>query len=156
MRVLLQRVAHASVRVDGSEVGRIGVGALLLVGVGRGDSESDALWLVRKVANLRVFSDVAGRMNLTISDVCGSFLAISQFTLFADCRKGNRPGFTGAEEPAGGRRLFDFFVDQLRALGHRVDTGIFGADMKVELLNNGPVTIMIDSREGRSAAGDEA
>ena len=145
MKLVLQRVSEASVRVDGQVVGAIGTGLLLLVGVGPDDGEPELDWMVKKVVNLRIFPDGEGRMNLSLLDVGGAALAISQFTLFGDCRKGRRPSFVGAARPEVASPLFDQYVAATRGLGLRCETGIFQADMKVELLNDGPVTLLIDT-----------
>jgi len=137
------------VRVDGSEVGRIGRGFLLLVGVGRGDDERAVDYLVDKVINLRVFEDGEGKMNLSLLDVGGEILAVSQFTLYADTRRGRRPSFTNAAPPAEGERMYRLFVERMRRRGVRVETGVFGAMMEVELVNDGPVTIILE-RDGVS------
>lgn len=147
MRAVVQRVAHASVTVDSRGVASIGAGLLVLVGVGHGDTDADANYLAAKVRGLRVFEDEHGKMNLDVGDVGGSVLAVSQFTLFGDCRKGRRPSFVAAMEPDAAATVFEKFVQELRALGVEVGTGVFGADMKVELLNDGPVTLLIDSRK---------
>jgi D-tyrosyl-tRNA(Tyr) deacylase len=120
-------------------------GLLILVGVHEDDLDSDASWLAAKLAGLRVFEDDQGKMNLGVSDVGGSVLAVSQFTLLAECRKGKRPSFTEAMEPEEGERLFEFFVQEMRSTGLEVHTGVFGAKMEVELINDGPVTIVIDT-----------
>jgi len=152
MRVLLQRVLKASVRVDGEIVATIGPGALVLVGVGRGDTGEDAHYLAAKVSRLRVFDDAEGKMNEAAASREGAFLCVSQFTLYGDCRKGNRPSFIDAAPPEEGRRLFDRFTQALRACGHVVETGVFQAHMQVELVNDGPVTIWLES-EGRAGSG---
>ncbi|MCA9572465.1 MAG: D-tyrosyl-tRNA(Tyr) deacylase, partial [Myxococcales bacterium] len=141
----LQRVSEASVRVDGEVVGAIGTGLLLLVGVGPEDGEPEVDWMVKKVVNLRIFPDDEGRMNLSLLDVGGAALAISQFTLFGDCRKGRRPSFVGAAPPERAEPLYARFCDLLAAQGVRVERGVFGADMKVGLVNDGPVTLTLDS-----------
>ena len=153
MRVVVQRVAEASVTVDGRETGRIAAGLLALVGFGADDesdpvrAEADMDWLAAKLVNLRVFQDADGKMNRSVRDVGGSVLAVSQFTLFAETAKGNRPSFTRAAAPEAGRRLYDEFVARLGALlGHPVETGIFGASMRVSLVNDGPVTLTLDTR----------
>ena len=145
VRVLLQRVTRAAVRVGGETVGEIGDGLLALVAAGEGDGESEVLWAAGKVARLRVFADDEGRMNRSVADVGGSVLVVSQFTLYADTRRGNRPGFTGAAEPELGRRLVDLFGAELTSLGVPIAHGEFGAHMDVELVNSGPVTIWLDS-----------
>jgi len=148
MRVLLQRVTAGSVSVDGKVVGQIGHGYVLLVGVGHGDDETNADRLAEKIVHLRVFNDEAGKFNRSLLDVGGGALVISQFTLFADARKGRRPSFTDAARPELAKPLCDYFADRLRALGvTRVETGEFGAAMHVEIHNDGPVTIWLDSRE---------
>lgn len=144
MRVLLQRVAHARCTVDGMVSGEIGVGVLLLVGVAQNDTPEMAKKLARKVAKLRIFSDEMGKMNLALVAVGGSVLSVSQFTLYADTRSGNRPSFTGAAAPDHARALYEAFNAALRSEGLTVAEGIFGADMKIELLNDGPVTILLE------------
>jgi D-tyrosyl-tRNA(Tyr) deacylase len=145
MRVLVQRVAQATVSVDGQTVGAIGRGFLCLVGVTHADTEQKAARLAAKTARLRVFEDEGGLMNLALADVGGEVLAVSQFTLYADARKGNRPSFTDAAEPGLGERLYEAFLDALRAEGVPVQTGVFGARMQVQLVNDGPVTIMLEA-----------
>ncbi len=148
MKVLVQRVRNASVTVDGSTVSEIGSGMLLLVGIATDDQQQDADYLVRKILSLRIFNDAQGVMNLSVRDAEGEILAVSQFTLMADTRKGNRPSYIAAARPEFARPYFDRFVRQLsEALGRSVPTGVFGADMKVALVNDGPVTIMLDSRD---------
>ncbi|MBQ3673674.1 MAG: D-tyrosyl-tRNA(Tyr) deacylase [Paludibacteraceae bacterium] len=148
MRVVLQRCSRAEVRIDGAVVGKIGKGFLLLVGVVDGDQKSDADLLARKVAQMRVFEDAEGKMNLALQDVDGAVLSISQFTLYADCRKGNRPSFIRAARPEIASPLYDYFNQVLReTYGLQVETGRFGADMKVDFVNDGPVTIILDSAE---------
>lgn len=150
MRVLVQRVSEAAVRVEGREVARIGRGALILLGVAKGDSDFDAAYLARKVFQLRIFDDSAGRLNESITAVGGSFLVVSQFTLYADCSKGNRPSYIDAADPAEAERLYKKFVASLRTLGPEVQTGVFGARMQVFLVNDGPVTVLLESR-GRTS-----
>ena len=146
MRVVVQRVSRASVSIGGSLHSGIGRGLLLLVGVGRHDTAEALSWMSRKIPNLRIFEDDAGKMNLSVKDVAGSILAVSQFTLYADASRGNRPGFSEASPPDEARGMFDRFVEALRhASGCPVETGSFGADMQVELLNDGPVTIILES-----------
>lgn len=147
MRALLQRVAEASVEVDGKIAGRTGPGLLVLVCAMQGDAEADAGKLAARAARLRIFPDEAGKMNRSLIDTGGSALVVSQFTLAADTRSGNRPGFSGAAAPAEGRRLYEAFADSLRTHGVAVQTGIFGAAMQVRLLNDGPVTIWLDSTD---------
>lgn len=149
MRVVVQRVSEAAVKIDQETVGEIKQGFMLLVGVGPDDSMTDVNYLVRKITNLRVFSDEAGKMNLSLRDIDGAILSISQFTLFADTKKGNRPSFTAAAKPELGQQLYDAFNQALAAEGITVETGEFGADMKVSLINDGPVTILFDTaKEG--------
>ncbi|MBM2827291.1 MAG: D-tyrosyl-tRNA(Tyr) deacylase [Dehalococcoidia bacterium] len=145
MKALIQRVKEASVSVDGETVGSIGQGLLVFLGVARGDTEAEAASLVEKVVNLRIFSDDGGRFNLSIKDIGGEFLVVSQFTLLADTRRGRRPSFTDAAPPEVARPLVDRFTDMLSQTGLRVATGQFGAYMQVALHNDGPVTLMLDS-----------
>ena len=144
MRILIQRVSRASVTVGGERVAEIGRGYLALVGVTHGDSAATAGKLAAKTARLRIFEDDAGLMNLALAHVGGEVLAVSQFTLYADARKGNRPSFVGAARPAQGEAVYEAFVQELRAAGVPVKTGIFGAHMHVELVNDGPVTILLE------------
>ena len=152
MRALLQRVAHASVTVDGQIIGQTGPGLLVLICAMQGDTEAQADHLASKIAKLRIFTDEAGKMNRSVRDVGGSALVVSQFTLAADTSRGNRPGFSAAAPPDEGKRLYEYFAEQLAAQGLPVETGEFGADMKVELLNDGPVTIWIDTDAGKGVA----
>jgi D-tyrosyl-tRNA(Tyr) deacylase len=145
MRALLQRVCEASVEVDGERIAEIGEGLLALVAAGDGDTVDDAVRLAAKIARLRIFGDGQGRMNRSVTDVAGELLVVSQFTLYADTSRGNRPGFTGAAEPDVGRMLVDTVAEQLRSLGLVVRTGRFGAHMRVALVNDGPVTIWLDT-----------
>lgn len=145
MRVVLQRVSLASVTVDDQELGAIAQGYMLLVAIQDADTEAELDYLVRKITGLRVFEDEAGKMNLSIQDVGGSILSISQFTLYADTRRGNRPSFTDAGAPAYAEKMYDQFNTKLAATGLTVATGEFGADMKVSLVNDGPVTIIFDT-----------
>lgn len=145
MRVLLQRVSRAAVVVDGAETGAVGRGFLALVGVAHGDDTAAAGKLAAKTARLRVFADDAGRMNLALGDVDGAVLAVSQFTLYADVRRGNRPSFTDAAPPECGEAVYEAYVEALRAEGVPVATGVFGAHMRVELVNDGPVTILLEA-----------
>jgi len=148
MRVVVQRVSSASVEVEGQIVGAIGCGLLVLAGFEESDSEADLEWISSKLSRLRIFDDEAGVMNRSVVDVHGEVLAVSQFTLFASVRKGNRPSWSRAAAPDISRPLFDRFVRRLETdLGRPVPTGVFGADMKVQLLNDGPVTLFIDSAE---------
>lgn len=145
MRIVVQRVSHAAVRIDGAVVGKINTGFLLLVGITHTDTKADADYLAKKVAQLRVFEDEAGKMNRALQDVGGAVLSVSQFTLYGDCTHGNRPSFVDAARPEQALPLYDYFNRQLReAYGLRVETGRFGADMKVELINDGPVTILLE------------
>ncbi len=148
MRVVLQRVLSARVEVGGKVTGAIGPGLLVLAGLEHGDGEADLAWMSSKLTRLRIFADEAGVMNRSVLDVGGEVLAVSQFTLFASVRKGNRPSWSRAAPPDISRPLFESFVRQLEIdLGRPVPTGIFGADMKVQLVNDGPVTLFIDSRD---------
>ena len=147
MRAVLTRVKSASVAIDGEIVGKIGQGFLILLGVGPNDTEKECRYLAEKALGLRIFEDENGKMNLSLQQIGGGILAVSQFTLFADCKKGNRPSFTGAAAPEPAARLYDYFCDCCRSSGIVVEKGIFGADMKVELLNDGPVTIVLDTNE---------
>ena len=147
MRVVLQRVSQASVTVEGRVTGAIGRGLLVFAGAAADDTAEDREWLARKVVHLRVFEDDGGVMNRSVADVAGDLLAVSQFTLYASTRKGNRPSWAGAAPPEVARPMFAAFVAALaRELGRPVPTGVFGADMQVALVNDGPVTIAIDSR----------
>ena len=145
MRILIQRVGRVSVTVGGARVAAIGRGYLALVGVTHGDAAATAVKLAAKTARLRIFEDDAGLMNLALADVGGGVLAVSQFTLYADVRRGNRPSFTDAARPAQGEAVYAAFVEALRAAGVPVQTGVFGARMCVELVNDGPVTIMLEA-----------
>ncbi len=148
MRVVIQRCSRAEVRIDGKTVGQIGKGFLLLVGVTDGDTEVQADLLAKKVAQMRVFEDAEGKMNLGLKDVNGAILSISQFTLYADCKKGNRPSFIRAARPEIAEPLYDYFNEKLRTeYGLHVETGRFGADMKVDFINDGPVTILLNTEE---------
>jgi D-tyrosyl-tRNA(Tyr) deacylase len=147
MRAVVQRVCEASVSVDGQIVGAIGRGFLILLGVTHDDGEVEVAWLAHKIAGLRVFEDDAGKMNLGLSDVGGAVLLVSQFTLYGDVRKGRRPSFTDAARPEQAEPLCNQFVDLLRVEGLTVATGVFGALMQVHLVNDGPVTLWLDTRE---------
>lgn len=148
MRVVVQRCSRAEVRIDGTICGQINKGFLLLVGISATDTRAEADWLARKIAQLRVFEDTAGKMNLALQDVSGSILSISQFTLYADCRKGNRPSFINAARPDAAASLYYYFNRILQEDYHlHVETGRFGADMKVDFINDGPVTIILDTDE---------
>ena len=146
MKVVLQRVSEAKVTVENEIVGAIGKGLMLLVGVGQEDTEQDLIWMADKLAGLRIFEDDGGKMNLSIEDVGGDVLSVSQFTLYGDCRKGRRPNFMGAARPELAEALYDMFNGLLRARGLRVETGRFGAMMDVSLVNDGPVTLILESR----------
>ena len=150
MRALVQRVSEASVVVAGEQVCALGPGLLVLLGVGKGDTEADAAWLARKVAGLRIFEDAAGKMNLSLLDTHRAAVVVSQFTLYGDARKGNRPSFVEAEEPGRAKALYERFCGALRADGVAVGTGVFAADMKVRLVNDGPVTLMLESAPATS------
>lgn len=146
MRVVVQRVKHASVTINGTVNGKINNGFLVLLGVQSTDSEQDVDYLVKKVTNLRIFSDENDKMNLSLKDVNGELLIVSQFTLYANCKEGNRPSFVEAAKPDVAIPLYKYFVSECRKIIPVVETGIFGADMKVDLLNDGPVTIIMDSK----------
>lgn len=148
MRAVLQRVKEASVTVDGKITGQIGPGLLVLLGVGKGDTESDLAFMVDKIPALRIFEDDAGKMNKSLVDTSKALLAVSQFTLYADTKKGRRPSFIDAMEPEEAKRMYLAFCERCRALGLTVQEGVFAADMKVALVNDGPVTICLDSRAG--------
>ena len=145
MRAVVQRVSRAQVTVNGEIAGKIGLGLLLLLGVGRDDGEADATYLAEKIAGLRVFEDAQGKMNRSVQEVGGSVLAVSQFTLYGDVRRGKRPSFDAAAPPEKARQLFEFFVEQIRAAGLPCETGRFQEMMTVELVNEGPVTVLLDS-----------
>lgn len=147
MRAVIQRVGRAAVRVDGAVVGEIGAGLLVLLGVGKSDTATDARYVAEKVPHLRIFEDAEQKLNLSVVDIGGSVLVVSQFTLFGDCRKGRRPSFTDAAEPALAERLYRNVVDLLKQSGVCTAEGIFQATMEVELVNAGPLTILLDSRK---------
>ena len=149
MKVVLQRVLEASVTVDKKQIGAIQQGFLLLVGVGQDDTIEDVQYVARKISQLRVFEDAEGKMNKNIQDVAGSILSISQFTLYANTKKGNRPSFVEAAKPEIANQLYEQFNEELRQLGMTVETGQFGADMKISLINDGPVTILFDSKKNK-------
>jgi D-tyrosyl-tRNA(Tyr) deacylase len=148
MKIVLQRVKEARVEVEGRTVGRIGRGLCLLVGVEKGDGEADAEYLARKCVELRIFPDIQGKMNLSLAEAQGEVLAVSQFTLAGSVRKGRRPSFDGAEAPARAAELFEYFVGALEALGVTVETGVFQALMEVHIVNDGPVTFVLESHAG--------
>lgn len=145
MRIVAQRVSGASVLVEGDTVGEIGAGLCLLIGVSRNDTHREAVRAAEKIAHLRIFSDEAGKMNRSLLDEGGCVLAISQFTLYADCRKGRRPSYTDAAPPALGEELYEAFMRALEDMGIHVERGVFGADMTVRIANEGPVTIVLDT-----------
>ena len=146
MRAVVQRVTSARVRVDGRLVGEIGRGLLVFAGVEKGDGAEDVAYVAGKVSDLRIFEDAAGKMNLSIKESAGAVLVVSQFTLCGDCRRGRRPSFDDAESPAAAKVMYERLIDALRAGGVPVETGEFQADMAVELINDGPVTMLLDSR----------
>lgn len=145
MRAVVQRVSNASVTVDGKIIGEISHGLLVFLGVGEGDTEKDMQYIADKVIGLRIFSDNDDKMNLSVGDIEGEILVVSQFTLYGDCRKGRRPNFTSSMEPKGAEEMYEKFVGYLANQGIKTEHGEFGADMKVSLLNDGPVTILLDS-----------
>lgn len=147
MRFVIQRVKHAGVTIDGEQTGRIGQGLLVLIGIAEEDTRQIADKMLRKLIHLRIFEDENGKTNVNLSDVQGELLLVSQFTLYADCKKGNRPSFTGAGSPEMANALYDYIVSECRKQVSVVQTGRFGADMKVELVNDGPFTIVLDSAE---------
>jgi D-aminoacyl-tRNA deacylase len=147
MRACVQRVSEASVTVDGSVTGRIGRGLVVLLGVGGGDGDADVNWLAEKVIGLRVFEDAEGKMNRSLAEVSGAMLVVSQFTLYGDCRRGRRPSFTDAAQPELAERLYEAFVARVRSAGIDVATGVFREHMLVSLVNDGPVTLWIDTAE---------
>jgi len=147
MKIVLQRVSSASVAINGQEISTIQEGLLLLLGIGDSDDSSDAEILARKIPQLRIFEDKDGKMNLSLLDIGGSVLVVSQFTLFGDCTKGRRPSFCKAAQPEVADTLYRYFIEKLKDQGICVQTGEFGAMMDVKLINNGPVTLIIDSRE---------
>ena len=146
MKAVIQRVTRAQVDVDGRTTGTIATGLLVLLGAERGDTTADAKYLAQKICSLRIFADQAGKMNLDLAQVNGSVLAVSQFTLLGDCRKGRRPSFGRAEQPEHARRLYEDFVEAVRAQGCPCETGVFQANMQVSLTNDGPVTFILESR----------
>ena len=145
MRAVVQRVKRASVTIDGTKTAEIGVGFLILLGVHETDTEADAEYLAKKCCGLRVFEDDNGKMNRSVQDVGGTFLVVSNFTLYGDCKKGNRPSFTSAARPETAVPLYEHFISCVRQSGIACQTGMFGADMQVELLNDGPVTLIVES-----------
>lgn len=149
MKAVIQRVANASVRVDGETVGSCGRGFLILLGVADGDTEAEAELLCRKIAALRIFPDDAGKMNRSVRDIDGELLVVSQFTLLANCRHGNRPDFFASAKPEIAKKLYEFVLDRLKREVKRVECGVFGAHMEVSLCNDGPVTILLDTNDLR-------
>ncbi len=145
MKAVLQRVSSAEVAVDGKVCGKINTGYLVLLGIGDGDTENEVRKLADKIINLRIFSDENDKINLSLAQVGGELLVVSQFTLYADCRKGNRPNFIQAAKPDTAERLYNYFIEYCRQKGNHVETGIFGADMKVSLLNDGPFTVILEA-----------
>lgn len=145
MRLVLQRVQEASVEIDGKIVGQIGPGLLVFLGIGRGDSESDVIFLADRVLGLRIFEDAAGKMNFSVKDVQGALLVVSQFTLYGETRKGRRPSFDAAAPPDHARVLYELFLQELRRSNLKVESGVFGARMKVFSVNDGPVTFIVDN-----------
>ncbi|HET8721593.1 MAG TPA: D-aminoacyl-tRNA deacylase [Nitrospira sp.] len=152
MKAVIQRVTRASVEVEGRTVGAIGAGLLVLLGVAKGDGEADCRFMAEKLRGLRIFADDAGKMNRSVEDVRGAILLVSQFTLLGNTRSGRRPGFEDAAPPEDAQRLYEHVSATLKAQGIPVQTGVFAAHMKVELVNDGPVTFILDSRSGISAA----
>lgn len=152
MKAVIQRVTRASVEVEGRSVGAIGAGLLVLLGVAKGDAEADCRFIAEKLRGLRIFADDAGKMNRSLEDVRGAILLVSQFTLLGNTRSGRRPGFEDAAPPEDAQRLYERVSATLKAQGIPVQTGVFAAHMKVELVNDGPVTFILDSRSGTSAA----
>lgn len=148
MRAVIQRVKHASVTIDGKETASIGQGFLVLLGVHETDTEQEAAYVAKKCCGLRIFEDEDGKMNRSVQDVGGEFLVVSNFTLYGDCKKGNRPSFTSAARPETAIPLYEYFVSCVSKAGVPCQTGVFGADMQVELLNDGPVTVMVESVRG--------
>jgi D-tyrosyl-tRNA(Tyr) deacylase len=146
VRAVIQRVKSAAVNVEGRVTGKIGQGLLVLLGVGKGDGEKDIAYMVSKLPDLRIFEDASGKFNLSLREIRGEMLMVSQFTLYGDCRKGRRPSFTDAEEPAEAKRLYEQLILKMRKQGVTVETGEFQAKMEVHLINDGPVTILLDSR----------
>lgn len=150
MIAVIQRVARAEVRIDGAAVGKCSKGLLVLLGVAEGDTREDADAIIKKIPSLRIFCNDEGKMNLSLTDVGGEILAISNFTLLGNCRRGNRPDFMGAEKPDVAKQMYEYFVLTLRQTVPHVATGVFGADMEVDIINDGPVTIILDSKALRA------
>ena len=150
MRLVIQRVKRSSVIINGAEKREIGQGMCILIGVTHGDNEASADWLAEKIAGLRIFADAEGKINLSIKDIDGEVLLVSQFSLYASCAKGRRPGFTDAAKPEEAERIYNYFVNKVMSLGlKKVACGEFGADMEVEIINDGPLTFIIDSPEAQ-------
>lgn len=145
MKAIVQRVSEANVKVEGKTVGSIDKGFVVLLGVGNEDNKEKADYLIKKITSLRIFKDEADKMNLSLKDVNGEILVISQFTLFADCSRGNRPSFTNAGKPELANELYEYFIEECKKLGFKTEHGVFGADMKVSLTNDGPVTIILEN-----------
>lgn len=156
MRAVLQRVSQAHVEVDGNKEGAIGVGLLVLLGVGKFDTEAEAEYLLDRVVGLRIFPDEEGKMNLNLRQAGGSLLVVSQFTLYGDTSRGRRPGFDDAAPPEAARRLYEYFVERARVLGIPVATGVFQAMMSVHLVNEGPVTFLVESKNERARRGGKS
>ncbi len=148
MRAVIQRVKSAQVCVDGRVTGKIGKGLLVLLGVGKGDGEGDLSFLTSKIPELRIFEDASGKFNLSLREIGGEMLVVSQFTLYGDCRKGRRPSFTDAEDPTQAKNLYERFISKLKEQGIPIQTGEFQARMEVHLINDGPVTLLLDSKQG--------
>lgn len=146
MKIVVQRVKEANVKVDNEIVGKISEGLMLLIGVDEDDDTNDADWLIKKIIDLRIFSDQEGKMNLSVKDISGEILCISQFTLISDYKKGNRPSYIKAAKQEKAIPLFEYFKQEIKKSGLKIESGIFGADMKVSLLNDGPVTLVFDSK----------
>lgn len=144
MKVVVQRVSSSSVSVGGEIVGKINQGLLILLGITHTDTEQNADWLVNKIINMRIFSDLEDKLNLSLKDIAGSILVISQFTLYAEAEKGNRPSFTSAARPEIAKPLYEYFIDKLKVNNILVESGIFGADMQIKLINDGPITIILE------------
>lgn len=147
MRAVIQRVSEASVEISNEVVGEVGAGILVLLAVARDDTRDDADYLAKKITNLRIFADDEGKMNRSLLETSGAMLVVSQFTLYGDVRRGRRPSYSDAAEPEKANELYEYFVERVRSLGVRVETGVFQATMKVSLVNDGPVTILLDSRK---------